>query len=164
MIAESAHTVAIACAVGLHGFGDSAQVQCSTMLGSFEMAMDIETAEAVETLRSDIHQVDRSLTAEIYRVETSLTAEIGRVETSLTAEIGRVESSLTARIDGVESSLTAQITTLTTEIGRVEASLSTQVGDTRRHMDVVAESLRDDIRMIAEGVVALTAKVDSLPR
>jgi hypothetical protein len=37
-------------------------------------------------------------------------------------------------------------------------------GDTKRHVDVVTESLRDDIRIIAEGVVALTAKVDSLRR
>jgi hypothetical protein len=36
--------------------------------------------------------------------------------------------------------------------------------NTKRHMDVVAESLRDDIRIIAEGVVALSAKVDSLRR
>ena len=32
---------------------------------------------------------------------------------------------------------------------------------TRRHFDVVAESLRDDIRMIADGVVSLHARVDA---
>jgi hypothetical protein len=32
----------------------------------------------------------------------------------------------------------------------------------RRHFDVVAESLRDDIRLIAEGLVALSQGVDSL--
>lgn len=31
-------------------------------------------------------------------------------------------------------------------------------------MDVIAESLRDDIRMIAEGVVALGVKVGGLNR
>ena len=33
---------------------------------------------------------------------------------------------------------------------------------TRRHFDVVAESLRDDIRIIAEGLIALDAKVDTI--
>lgn len=33
---------------------------------------------------------------------------------------------------------------------------------TRRHFDVVAESLRDDIRIIAEGLVALDAKVETI--
>jgi hypothetical protein len=33
---------------------------------------------------------------------------------------------------------------------------------TRRHFDVVAESLRDDIRIIAEGFAALDAKVERI--
>jgi hypothetical protein len=33
---------------------------------------------------------------------------------------------------------------------------------TRRHFDVVAESLRDDIRIIAEGQVALARRVDDV--
>ncbi len=35
---------------------------------------------------------------------------------------------------------------------------------TRRHFDIVAESLRDDIRLIAEGLVSLDAKVESMRR
>ena len=35
---------------------------------------------------------------------------------------------------------------------------------TRRHFDVIAESLRDDIRIIAEGHVALDARVTRLER
>ena len=33
---------------------------------------------------------------------------------------------------------------------------------TRRHFDVVAESLRDDIRIIAEGLITLDAKVEAM--
>ena len=33
---------------------------------------------------------------------------------------------------------------------------------TRRHFDVVAESLRDDIRIIAEGLITLDAKVETM--
>ena len=33
---------------------------------------------------------------------------------------------------------------------------------TRRYFDVIAESLRDDIRLLAEGLVALSQRVDSL--
>jgi hypothetical protein len=42
--------------------------------------MDIEIAEAVDTLRADIRRVER----EVVRVETSLTSKIEHVETSLT--------------------------------------------------------------------------------
>ena len=117
--------------------------------------MDIETAEAIDTLRLDIHGVERrvarvetSLTAEVAGVETSLTAEVTRVETSLTAEIARVETSLTAKIEHVETSLTAKIE-------HVETSLSAKMHelneDAKRHSDVRFESVRDDIRILADG-------------
>ena len=82
--------------------------------------MDIETAEAVETLRSDIHRVER---------------EVVRVETSLTARIEHVETSLIAKMDEHKS-----------------------------HNDLRLESMHDDIRMLAQHVVALSSKVDSLRR
>jgi hypothetical protein len=101
--------------------------------------MDTETAEAVETLRVDIHRVERK----VDHVETSLTARIDQVETSLTARIDQVELSLNARIDQVESSLSARI-----EEGK-------------RHTDIGFETVRDDIRILAEAVVALSTKFDS---
>jgi putative N-acetylmannosamine-6-phosphate epimerase len=52
------------------------------------------------------------------------------------------------------------------EIRGVEATLRAEVREegiaTRRHFDVVAESLRDDIRIIAEGLIALDAKVETI--
>ena len=59
------------------------------------------------------------------------------------------------------------IGTLRDDIQRVELSLRVEMGhlreDLRRHFDIVAESLRDDIRIIAEGLVALDTKVERLP-
>ena len=82
--------------------------------------MDIETAEALDTLRSDIRRVER---------------EVVRVETSLSTKIEHVETSLTARMDAH-----------------------------KRHTDVRLESMHDDIRVLAEHVVTLSSKVDSLRR
>ena len=93
--------------------------------------MDIETAEALDTLRSDIRRVER----EVVRVETSLNSKIERVEASLSVKIEHVETSLTARMDAH-----------------------------KRHTDVRLESMHDDIRMLAEHVVTLSSKVDSLRR
>ncbi len=75
--------------------------------------MDIETAGAIETLRTDIHRVER----EVLRVERTLSAKMHELN-----------------------------------------------ADTRRHADIRFESVRDDIRMVAEAVVALGTKVDSLRR
>ena len=112
--------------------------------------MDIETADALDSITADIRRVETSLTGEIKRVETSLSGEIHRVETSLSREIHRVETSLSARIEGLETSLTATMHELN--------------DDTKRHADVRFEGVHDDIRMVAEAVVALGSKVDSLRR
>ena len=53
---------------------------------------------------------------------------------------------------------------LRTEMHDLRTEMHEVNDETKRHMDVVAESLRDDIRIIVEGVVALSAKVDSLAR
>ena len=112
------------------------------MLKSRQIAMEIETAEAVDSLRSDIQEVDRSVT----RINTALTAEIARVETSLTAKIQDVEASVTSKIE------------------HVEMSLSAKMDEQKRHADVHFESVHGDIRMLAEHLVSLTVKIDSVLR
>jgi hypothetical protein len=46
--------------------------------------------------------------------------------------------------------------------GRLRREIREEGTTTRRHFDVVTESLRDDIRIIAEGLVTLDAKVDAM--
>ena len=114
------------------------------MLGSIQILMDVETAEAIDTLRTDIH-----------RVEKTLAGRIGGVESSLTGRIDSVESSLTGRIDSVESSLTAKIE-------HVETSLTAKMDEHTRHADIRRESMHDDIRLLAETLASLSVEVKSL--
>ena len=97
--------------------------------------MDVETAEAVDTLRTDIRRVER----EVVRVETSLTAKIEHVETSLTAKIEHVEAALTAKMHELNE-------------------------DAKRHKDVRLESMHDDIRLLAENLASLSVQVIALRR
>ena len=92
--------------------------------------MDIETSEAVDSLRTDLRQVETSLRAEIRRVETTLTEKIE------------------SRIAASESALRAEMRQIRDE--------------TRRHAEVLFESLHDDIRMVADGLASLGTKVDAL--
>ena len=75
--------------------------------------MEIETAGAIETMRSEIHRVER----EVLRVEKTLSTKMHELN-----------------------------------------------DDTRRHANIQFESVRDDIRMVAEHLVALGSNVDSLRR
>jgi phage host-nuclease inhibitor protein Gam len=86
--------------------------------------VDVETAEAVETLRADIGRVER----EVVRFETAVNARIEHVETTLTAVMRELNE------------------------------------DGKRHTDVRIESVRDDIRILAEGFASLSVAVESLRR
>lgn len=70
------------------------------------------------------------------------------------------------RLSEVDTRLSEVDTRLSTEIRRVESTLRQEIREdgasTRRHFDVVAESVRDDIRIIAEGLIALDAKVERM--
>ena len=61
------------------------------------------------------------------------------------------------RIDALEVSLGRRFDTVD---GRFD-TMDARFAESRRHTEVLFESLRDDIRMLAEGYAALTARLDS---
>jgi hypothetical protein len=56
----------------------------------------------------------------------------------------------------MDTETTAAVERVTERIGQVEHQ------GIRRHADVLHETLRDDIRLLAEGVTALSAKIDTM--
>jgi hypothetical protein len=84
------------------------------------------------------------------------------------AEIKEEFAAVRSDVRDVDARLSAVDSRLSAEIRSVETTLRREIREegvvTRRHFDVVAESLRDDIRLIAEGLVALDAKVEGMKR
>ena len=112
--------------------------------------MDIETADAIGTLGDEIRRVETTLRGEIQRVESSLTDEVRRVETTLRGEMHGMRDELRGEMHGIRDDLR----------GELRAGLT----ENRRHAEVLTESLRDDIRIVAEGVAVVSAKLDLLGR
>jgi chromosome segregation ATPase len=98
--------------------------------------MDVETAEAITTLRADIR-----------RVETTLSDRINTLNRQFDDLGGKVDD-LRGRLDATASSLRDEMR----QIGQ----------ESKRHAEVLFESLRDDFRIVAEGLVSLGAKVELL--
>ena len=53
---------------------------------------------------------------------------------------------------------------LRAEIGDLRAETRDGLAENRRHTEVLFESLRDDIRILAEGFATVSMKLDSLQR
>lgn len=67
--------------------------------------MDIETAEAVDTLRTDIRRVEKTLTGKIEHVETNLTSKMESVETSLIAKMDEHKSQTGVRLESMHDDI-----------------------------------------------------------
>ena len=65
------------------------------------------------------------------------------------------------RIDALEGSFRGEIGSVRGEIGSLRSEVRAVLAENRRHAEVLFESLRDDIRMLAERFATLTARLDS---
>lgn len=76
-------------------------------------------------------------------------------------ETSEVIERINARIDALEVSLRAEIRG---EGASVRADLREDLAEARRHTDVQFESVRDDIRMLADAFATMSVKLDSRQR
>jgi hypothetical protein len=68
---------------------------------------------------------------------------------------------LSARIDELDMSMRGEMAKLGSEL---RAEFREGLGENRCHTQVLFESLRDDIRLLADGFAHVSAKLDSLQR
>jgi chromosome segregation ATPase len=111
--------------------------------------MDVETSEAIEQLGRRIDALEASLRSEFRAGLVQLGSRFGGLE----SRFGGLES----RFDGLESRFDG----LESRFDRMETGLEARFAESRRHTDVLFESLRDDIRMLADGVATLNARLDA---
>jgi hypothetical protein len=67
-------------------------------------------------------------------------------------------------LDAIRGDIRRVETTLSTEIEELRHELRREILEGRRHTKVLFENLRDDIRLVAEGLAVVSAKVDRLIR
>lgn len=87
-------------------------------------------------------------------------------------ETSEVIDRIGARIDALEASVRDEFSSLRAdfradlraESSALRAEFRDGLAQNRRHTEVLFESLRDDIRMLADGFAAVSTKLDSLQR
>jgi hypothetical protein len=97
--------------------------------------MDSEIKEEFAAVRADLRNIDERV--------RGLEARVGGVDVRV--------GGLDVRVGGLEA-----------RVRDVDVRVREEGIATRRHFDVVAESVRDDIRIIAEGLITLDAKVEAM--
>ena len=98
--------------------------------------MDTETAEVIDRVSARIDALEESVRAEIR-------GESAAVRDELRGEIRRESSAIREEL---------------------RAEFRDGLAGVRRHAEVLHESLRDDIRILADGFAVISIKLDSLQR
>ena len=120
--------------------------------------VDPEMREAFDRLgadlRGEIRVLGTDLRGEIQAQGTDLRGEIQALGTDLRGEIRTSVVEMRAYVD-------ERLQTSAVEMrAYVDERLQTSTVEMRRHLEVVGESLRGDIRAVAEGVALLSQRVD----
>jgi hypothetical protein len=95
------------------------------------------------------------------------------IETSAAIDgVGKRIDRLEQRIDALEESMRAEFNLVRSEMAQMgrdlrdglRAEFRDGLAETRRHADVLHETLRDDIRMLAEGFATISVRLDAMQR
>lgn len=115
--------------------------------------MDVETSEAIDALRHELRST--------FATKAELKEEIGGVR----ADIQTVGSDLRGEMQSVRAdvqSMQTDMQLMRADMQAMRTDMQAMRTELRQHTDVVFESVRDDIRIVAEGLAALGVKVDKL--
>jgi hypothetical protein len=122
--------------------------------------MDVETSEAIEGLSNRVDALGFDLRGEIATQGVSLRAEIAQQGAELRAGMAAQTAQLRAEMAAQGAELRSEMTGIRVDVRGEIQRLAERVEDNRRHADIQFESIRDDIRIVAEGVATLAVKLD----
>ena len=88
---------------------------------------------------------------------------LGSFRDDIRGEFGTIRGEFGA-VRGEIGTIHGEIATVREEVAALREEVRSTAAESRRHFDVVAESLRHDIRAVAEGVAVTFERVDRLGR
>jgi uncharacterized protein YicC (UPF0701 family) len=121
-----------------------------TLTGHFKN-LDLRVGGVQQILQQNVGPRLTSMESRLSNVEARLSTVDGRLST-VDGRLSNVEATL-SKVDGRLSNVEQILPTFATK-----EDLNEGLDRSRRHMDVIAESLRDDIQLIAENLAALMSK------
>jgi hypothetical protein len=140
--------------------------------------MDLETASAIESLRNDLDRTATDLADRVLAMETGLGRQLATTEDTLRAEIRQVREEVTRDLrvemrqirEEVTRDLRAEMRQMREEVtGDLRTEMRQMREEVTRNAAVLTESVRDDVRIVADclaavsaQLVAVSAKIDAL--
>jgi hypothetical protein len=97
-------------------------------------------------------------------VDTDTSIAIDSLGAGLRAEMSDLRVELRGEMSELRGELRGEMSELRGEIADLRLEVRDGLAQNRRHTEILFETLRDDIRILAEGFAVLSTKIDSLQR
>src|SRR2546422_937977 len=111
--------------------------------------MDVDTAVAVERLSDRIDALELSFRGELREVRGEVREVRGEVG-DVRGEVGELRGEV-GELRGEVGELRGEVGGLRSEVGGLRGEVREGLAENRRHTQVLFESVRDDIRVLADG-------------
>ena len=118
--------------------------------------MDLETASAIESLRQDVERVTADVVDRLAVMDTSLRRQIATTEHALRGEMREMRDEITTTLRAEMRQRSDEVTTT------LRAEMHVMRDELSRNTAILTERVRDDIRIVADGLAAVSAKIDAL--
>ena len=103
--------------------------------------------------KADLAELRNATKADLAELRIATKADLVELRTAMKADLAELRTE-------TKADLQAAIAPLATK-AEVRAEIKAEGEQTRRHFDVVAEGIRSDVRLIAEGLAALQVSTDA---
>jgi len=130
--------------------------------GHFDQVAGTLQQELQAEFRSEMGGLRDGLRAEMGGLRDGLRAEMGELRDGLRAEMGELRDGLRAEIAEVRQDLGAEIAGVRQGLGAEITEVRGEIAETRRHVGVVAEDLRSEIRLVADGVALANERINQV--
>jgi chromosome segregation ATPase len=120
--------------------------------------VDTETRAYLDVALVGLRQEIRAGTAETAAMRQELRTEMAAMRQDLRTEVAELRQELRTETGALRTETGA----LRAETAELRLEMTRTAEETRRHFDVVGESIRSDVRAIAEGVAANTEAIERL--
>ena len=113
-----------------------------------------------DELRGEMSAFRGEMLGQMSGFRDELRGEMGRFQDEMLGRTSGFRDELRGEMSGFRAEVRSEIADLRSEIHRLDVKVDETAVATRRHFDVMAEALRQEIRTVAEGVASNAGQLD----
>ena len=123
--------------------------------------MDTETSHVIGRINARIDALETTLRGELSAMGADLRGEMSAMGADLRGEMSAMGAGLRGEMSAMRAELRGEMSAVHDDL---RSEIRGSLAEAKRHAVILNEDVRDDIRILAENLAAMSVKLDSLQR